>query len=83
MPKHPGSLPLRKVLKKFKAFGIVEMPGRGKGSEIILLKPNSPGSKQGPQYPLKKHGDNTPIYRPHIKAACRRFGIDEDDFWNA
>ena len=54
---------------------------RGKGSEIILLKPDLPDSKTGPQYPIKNHGKNTEICIPVIKAALRRFGIPEEDFW--
>lgn len=55
---------------------------RGKGSEIILLKPESEGSMKGPQYPIKNHGKKTTIHVPVIKAALRRFEIDEDEFWN-
>lgn len=55
---------------------------RGKGSEIILLKPVSPGSKQGPQFPIKNHGAGTEIYIPVIHAALRRFDIPEEEFWD-
>lgn len=58
------------------------MTKRGKGSEIILLKPNKPGSKQGPQYPIKSHGKNTEISLPVINAILRRFNIDKTNFWN-
>lgn len=53
---------------------------RGKGSERILLKPNKPGSKQGPQYPIKDHGKDTEISIPVINAILRRFMIK--DFWD-
>ena len=80
MPK--GPLPLKKLLRKLKKFGVVKMPrNRGKGSETILLKPEEPGSMKGPQYPIKNHGMGTEIYGPVIKAALRRFEIDEKDFW--
>lgn len=36
---------------------------------------------KGPQYPIKNHGKKTEIYIPVIKAALRRFGINEDEFW--
>jgi len=54
---------------------------RGKGSEIILLKPTSPESKKGPQYPVKNHGRSTEISKPVIRAILRRFKIDENEFW--
>lgn len=55
---------------------------RGKGSERILLKPDSPGSQQGPQYPIKYHGEGTELSVPVIIAILRRFNIDPDTFWN-
>ncbi len=81
MPKrHP--MKLKDFLKKMKDFGVVSMGyTRGKGSEIILLKPDPPGSNQGPQYPIKNHGSSTEIYIPVINSALRRFGIDPDEFY--
>ena len=83
---HRRPLKLRELLKRLKPFSIVVMPShgtakRGKGSEIILLKPDHPGSRKGPQYPVKNHGMGTEISKPVIAAILRRFGIDEDDFW--
>jgi N-acetylglucosamine kinase-like BadF-type ATPase len=77
-----GDLALRVFLKKLKKFGVVTLAKRGKGSEIILMRPDSPEKKQGPQYPIKNHGSNTMIKRPVIKAVLRRFDISGDDFWN-
>ena len=57
------------------------MPGRGKGSEIMLLKPEKPGSNKGPTFPLKNHGDSTEIYPQVIDALLRRFEIDKKEFW--
>ena len=54
----------------------------GRGSEIILLRPEDPSSKQGFQYPIKNHGPGTEI-RPGAIAAClRALGIDNDTFWD-
>ena len=53
---------------------------RGKGSERILLMPDKPGSKKGPQYPIKDHGKNTEISIPTINTILRRFKIE--DFWD-
>lgn len=81
MPK--GSLKLRELLKKLRPYGIKTLSQqRGKGSEIILLKPNSPGSKKGSQYPVKNHGQGTEIDIHVINAILRRFGINKKDFWD-
>ena len=81
MPKRP--LPLNKFLKKLKKFGVKPMArNRGKGSEIILLKPETPGSKKGAQFPLKNHGKKTEIYIPVINAVLRRFRIEPEKFWD-
>jgi len=66
-------LKLREFLQRLKAFGVVALTDRGKGSEIILLKPIKPGSKQGPQYPIKNHGEGTEIKLPVIKAGMRGY----------
>ncbi len=79
MPKSP--LKLRELLKKLKPYGIVPMSkGRGKGSEIILVKRDSPKSMKGLQYPIKNHGMGKEIYIPVINALLRRFKIK--DFWD-
>lgn len=80
MPKRP--LKLRELLKKLKPYGIRTLARkRGKGSEIILLKPNAPGSKQGPQYPIKNHGPGTELSIPVINRVLERFDIDSKEFW--
>jgi hypothetical protein len=81
-----GTLKLRELLDRLKPYGIVALQEkggskRGKGSEIILLKPNSPGSQQGPTYPIKNHGKGTEITTPVIDAVLRRFNISKTDFW--
>ena len=80
MPKHPFQL--RQLLQKLKPYGVISLKKRGKGSERILLKPNEPGSKKGPQFPIKDHGQSTEINAKVIDAIIRRFEIDEDEFWN-
>jgi hypothetical protein len=77
-----GSLKLREFLDRLKPYGVLALSNeRGKGSEIILLKPLEPGSRKGPQYPIKNHGMGTEITVPVINAALRRFGIDPKGFW--
>jgi hypothetical protein len=74
-------LKIKDLLKILKTYGIEAMSkDRGKGSEIILIKPESPGSKRGPQYPIKSHGSGTEISIPVINALLRRFEIK--DFWD-
>lgn len=71
---------INELLKKLKkSYGVVVMEKRGKGSELILLRPIEKGSKQGPQYPIKSHGKQTEIPIPVINAILRRFKIT--DFW--
>ena len=79
MPKHPFKL--KELLAELKSYGVLSLTKRGKGSERILLKPKEPGSKKGPQYPIKDHGQGTEISIPTVNAALRRFGISETEFW--
>jgi len=80
MPKRPYKI--RELLKKLKPYGIENLTGkRGKGSERILFKPNTPGSKQGPQIPIKDHGPGTEISTQVIASILRRFSIDDKEFW--
>ena len=76
-----GPLTYKKLIKKLKKYGIVVLPKRGKGSEGILLKPESPNSKKGPQIPIKHHGDSTEYSKRVIQSILRRFDIPEEDFW--
>ena len=78
-----GPLSLRELLKRLRPFDIKTLTRkRGRGSEIILLKPVEKGSKKGPQYPVKNHGQGTVITVPVINAILRRFEIDKNDFWH-
>lgn len=79
MSKHPFQI--RKLVKKLKDYGVVALTKRGKGSEVILLKPEIPGSKKGPSIPIKNHGPGTEISVPVVEAILRRFEIDEKEFW--
>ena len=79
MHKHP--MQLRVFLKKIKDYGVIVVSGRGKGSESILLKPIEPGSKKGPQYPIKNHGMGMEISYQVIDKILERFNIDKSGFW--
>jgi hypothetical protein len=79
---------LRELLKRLAEFGVFPMgevvaggDKRGKGSEMILVKPEQDGAGRGPQYAIKNHGMGTELSVPIINAALRRFGIDKKAFW--
>ena len=79
MPKCPFKL--KELLAKLKSYGVRSLTKRGKGSERILVRPQKPDSKKGPQYPIKDHGKGTEISIPVINAILRRFGINQEEFW--
>jgi len=61
--KHPFKI--NDLLVKLRSYGIRPMPKvRGKGSKIILVRPEKEGSMKGPQYPIKNHGKQTIISIP-------------------
>jgi len=76
-----GPLKNRELLKKLKLYGVVVLSNRGKGSETILLMPESPGSKRGAQYPIKDHGAGTEHAVQVISKILDRFNIGPKDFW--
>lgn len=78
------SLKLRELLARLKDYGVIKHPNpaRGKGSEIIVYKPDEPGSMKGPLFTLTNHGKGTEIGKGLLDACLRRFGIDKDDFFN-
>jgi hypothetical protein len=77
----PRSLTLSDLLKRLMSHGVIEKRNRGKGSEIILLKPTEPGSTQGPQHTVKDHGPGPRMGKGLVSSILRRFEIDPDDFW--
>lgn len=77
-----GALKLRELLDRLDSYGIVVLSSRGKGSEIILLKPIKPDSRQGPTFPIKNHGMGTEIHPQVIDAILRRFDISKTGFWD-
>lgn len=76
-----GPLQARELLKRLRPYGVEALSKRGKGSELILIKPTSPGSRKGPQYPIKHHGGSTEISVPVIQRILDRFNIDPKEFW--
>ena len=78
----PKKLKAKEFLRRLTDFGVIvhPNPARGKGSEIVLLKPNSPDSLQGPQFTLPHHGSGRDLKDGIVLACLRRFGIDKDEF---
>ncbi len=74
-------LRFRELFKKLKKYNVQIIKGRGKGSEIVLLRPTEPGSNKGPTYPIKHHSDNDVLRVGTIDACLRRLGIPKEEFW--
>ena len=80
MPKR--RLKHRDLLKLLKQHGVIEVSARGKGSERLLIQDRGIGGKyQGPQYPIKCHGDDTEYSAKLVDTILSRFAINEDEFW--
>lgn len=78
---NPRPLTYRDLRKRLKKFGVEERR-HGKGSHLILIRPNVPGGNQGPQYPVAPHGEGDEIKMPIIKSLLRVLNIDPNDFWD-
>jgi hypothetical protein len=70
----------RELVARLRAYGVREYPARGKGSERLLVRETVPGSKQGPQYTIKCHGEGRDVATGTLRAVLRRLGIDPKDF---
>jgi hypothetical protein len=84
LPKiQPHPLKHRELLKKLKNFGVIEISTKGKGSERMLILKSGMGSKyQGPQIPIKFHGEGTEHSKRVIDSVLRRFDIKPESFWS-
>jgi hypothetical protein len=78
--KHP--LRYRELINRLKQYGIKIRIGFGKGSEVVLIKPEKPGTNKGPIFTIKHHGDGDEIIFQVIDAILRRFNISKRDFWS-
>jgi len=67
------------LLKRLRPHGVKIKEG-GKGSETILYRP-AEDSGRGPQYTIKKHGDNPEIDWRIIKALLESLGLPEKVIW--
>ena len=73
----------RDFVRRLKAYGVREYPAHGKGSERLLVRETAPGSRKGPQYTIKCHGEGRDVATGTVHAALRRLGIDTTDFFAA
>jgi len=81
MPKSPGDRPLKysELVKKLKNFGVIPIPGRGKGSNRGFYHPNIMGKPTW--FFVKCHGEGTELSKPVVSAARRRFNIKSEEFY--
>ena len=69
----PRVLKLREFIRRMMSLGV--QVKRGKGSEKKLLRPGRH------LYTVKAHGDGQDVFPHVVESACRRLGIDEEEFW--
>ncbi len=81
MTAPPGEMKYREFLKRLKNFGVVEISGRGKGSEKYLVRPSVPGTAKGPSCTVRCHGRGDSLKPGAIRACLRRLRIEPKDFW--
>ena len=79
----PKTLKLREFLRRLRDYGVIEhpKPARGKGSEVLVIRPNGPDPTKGPLFPLTCHGRWKDVSEGLVLACLRRFGIDKDEFF--
>jgi hypothetical protein len=75
------SLHYSEFLRRLKDFGVIEIPGRGKGSERYLVRPAVPGTTKGPSYTIRCHGKGDTVKTGTMTACLRRLQIPQEDFW--
>jgi hypothetical protein len=81
MSSPPSSLRYHELLRRLKRFGVVEVSGRGKGSEQYLVRPTVPGTTKGPSTTVRCHGSGDEVKIGAIRACLRRLDINPDEFW--
>ena len=83
MPRRLSPLKIQALLRKLRKLGVQVIPDRGKGSHVMLCKPEKPGSKKGLQCPVKNHGKNTEFSVGTITRILRLLEIEKSDFLDA
>jgi predicted RNA binding protein YcfA (HicA-like mRNA interferase family) len=69
----PRVVKVREFVRRMEELGVKVRPG--KGSERKLFRPGYH------LYTIKAHGGGQDVYPHVVRLACRRLGLDEDEFW--
>ena len=73
---------IRDFISRLAEFDVTAKPRkRGKGSETILSSDTRLKDGHPLFHTIKNHGKGTEVYRQVVQAVCRKFGIDEDEFY--
>ncbi len=78
----PKTLRYGEFISRLRDFGVIELSGRGKGSERYLIRPTITGTTKGPSYTIRCHGSGDTVKKIGTMSAClRRLQIDPKEFW--
>jgi len=77
----PKILRYGEFISRLRDFGVIELPGRGKGSERYLIRPSITGTTKGPSYTIHCHGSGDTVKIGTMSACLRRLQIDPKEFW--
>ena len=77
----PKILRYGEFISRLRDFGVIELPGRGKGSERYLIRPSITGTTKGPSYTIRCHGSGDTVKIGAMSACLRRLQIDPKEFW--
>lgn len=73
----------KRYIRRLKDFGVIEHPklARGKGSELVVYRPESSNSLKSQIFTLIDHGMGKDVGYGLVNACLRRFDIDKDEFF--
>jgi len=77
----PKILRYGEFISRLRDFGVIELPGRGKGSERYLIRPIVIGTTKGPSYTIRCHGSGDTVKIGTMSVCLRRLQIDPKEFW--
>ena len=77
----PKILRYGEFISRLRNFGVIELPGRGKGSERYLIRPIVTGTTKGPSYTIRCHGSGDTVKIGTMSACLRRLQITPKEFW--
>jgi len=77
----PKILRYGEFISRLRDFGVIELPGRGKGSERYLIRPTITGTTKGPSCTIRCHGSGDTVKIGTMSACLRRLQITPKEFW--